>query len=115
MRSCNNVVGIEKLPGVKGLTYPWKNHLCRQPCKTYAIDLKQENFIIPERNTCNYHDIPVYSQYMNVLGNMNKTWPVKAQVVSMLRYQIVRTDLSLDFRYQSKMSSHISWLSSCVR
>lgn len=51
-----------------------KNFLCRQPCKTYAIDLKQEeNFIIPERNTCNYHDIPVYSQYMNVLGNMNKT------------------------------------------
>lgn len=48
MRSCNNVVGIEKLPGVKGLTYTWKNHLCRQPCKTYAIDLKQEeNFIIP--------------------------------------------------------------------
>ena len=46
------MVGIEKLPGVKGLTYPWKNHLCRQPCKTYAIDLKQEeNFIIPERNT----------------------------------------------------------------
>ena len=46
------MVGIEKLPGVKGLTYTWKNHLCRQPCKTYAIDLKQEeNFIIPERNT----------------------------------------------------------------